>query len=84
MDAGREYLKKVSESSRERMATMTVVVVSIFHMMINISVSLSYGYFVLLYVGALPAGTEVEGEILQEIAWISYHATSFAKVRLYH
>lgn len=62
------------------MATMSVVVVSIFHMVINIPVSLSYGYFALLYVGAFPAGSGVTGETLQEIAWISYHATSFAKV----
>lgn len=70
-----------SDSSRERRATLSLVFVSSFHIVMNIPATLIYGYLALSYLGAFAIYSEIENETLEEVAWIAFHITSFSKVR---
>lgn len=48
-------------------------------MLLTLPLSVSYGYFALLYFGAFTPGPLLELEVLQEIAFTCYDATSFSK-----
>jgi hypothetical protein len=72
--------KSGGDARREWVATLSLVIICLFHTTIYLPAVITSGYIALLYMNLVPLMSFLDENVLQEVGWIPVHFLSIAKV----